>query len=81
MVSPGFFETVSIPLLAGRDFTDSDSTPEPTVAIVNESFVRKFNLGSDAVGTTLRFTWPVHPPGRGRDHRRGGRCEIQRHQG
>ena len=63
MVSPGFFETTSIPLLAGRDFTDADSTPEPTVAIVNESFVRKFNLGSDAVGTTLRFTGRYIPQG------------------
>ena len=63
MVSPGFFATTSIRFLAGRDFTKSDSTPEPTVAIVNESFVRKFNLGADAVGTTLRFGGRYVPQG------------------
>jgi ABC-type antimicrobial peptide transport system permease subunit len=63
MISPGFFETTSIPLLAGRDFTDADSTPEPTVAIVNESFVRKFNLGQDAVGKVVRFEGRYIPQG------------------
>jgi ABC-type antimicrobial peptide transport system permease subunit len=63
MVSPGFFETTSIPLLAGRDFTDVDSTPEPTVAIVNESFARKFGLGQNAVGKILRFNGRYVPQG------------------
>jgi predicted permease len=49
-VSPAFFRTLSIPLLAGRDFTDADTLGAPKVAIVNQSFVRKFNLGSGAVG-------------------------------
>ena len=40
---------------AGRDFTAADSTPNPSVVIVNESFVRKFGLGSNAIGTTLRL--------------------------
>jgi predicted permease len=48
-VSPGFFATVSMPLLAGRDFTETDGPDAANVAIVNESFVRKFDLG-DAVG-------------------------------
>ncbi len=49
-VSPSFFNTLSIPLLAGRNFTDADTVGTPKVAIVNQSFVRKFNLGSGAVG-------------------------------
>jgi predicted permease len=49
-VSPSFFNTLSIPLLAGRNFTDADRLSAPKVAIVNQSFVRKFNLGGDAVG-------------------------------
>jgi predicted permease len=48
-VSPGFFATVSMPLLAGRDFTETDGPDAANVAIVNESFVRKFDL-VDAVG-------------------------------
>jgi predicted permease len=48
-VSPGFFATVSMPLLAGRDFTETDGPDGAKVAIVNESFVRKFDLGN-AVG-------------------------------
>lgn len=63
MTSPGFFQTMSIPLLAGRDFTDADGVPEPTVAIVNESFARKFDLGASAVGTTLRFDGRFMPRG------------------
>jgi ABC-type antimicrobial peptide transport system permease subunit len=52
-VSPRFFTTLSIPLLAGRDFTDTDRLDAPRVAIVNESFVRKFDLGNDALGKRL----------------------------
>ncbi len=38
-------------LLAGREFTRADATDRPKVAIVNEAFVRKFNLGArDALG-------------------------------
>jgi predicted permease len=63
MVSPGFFDTVSIPLIAGRDFTDLDSTPEPSVVVVNESFVRAFGLGANAIGTTLRLQGRYVPHG------------------
>jgi predicted permease len=55
MVSPGFFATASIPLLAGREFTVADRLGSPPVAIVNESFVRRFDLGT-AVGE--RFSLP-----------------------
>jgi predicted permease len=49
-VSTSFFKTFSIPLLMGRDFTDADTLNAPKVAIVNESFVKKFKLGNSAVG-------------------------------
>lgn len=49
-VSPGYFRTLGIPLLAGRDFSDADSPGRPQVAIVNEAFAEKFGLGKDAVG-------------------------------
>ncbi len=52
-VSPGFFRTLAIPLLAGRDFTDGDRQAAPRVAIVNEAFVRKFQLENEALGKRL----------------------------
>src|SRR5205823_4484179 len=44
-VSPGFFPTLGIPRIAGRDFTADDRRAEHGVAIVNESFVRLFFEG------------------------------------
>ena len=50
-VGPGYFATLGMPLIAGREFTDSDVAGAPKVAIVNEAFTRKFNLdGRNAVG-------------------------------
>ena len=52
-VAPGYFKTMSIPLLSGREFTRSDRLGGPRVAIVNETFAKKFNLGKDAVGKRM----------------------------
>jgi predicted permease len=49
-VGPGFFGTMGMTLLAGREFTPTEITGTPKVAIVNEAFARKFNLGQQAVG-------------------------------
>ena len=46
----GYFGTLGVPLLAGREFERSDSKGSGKVAIVNETFARKFKLGRDAVG-------------------------------
>jgi macrolide transport system ATP-binding/permease protein len=49
-VSPGFFSTMRIPLLAGREFNERDRTGSPPVAIVNEAWA-KVNLdGANPVG-------------------------------
>ena len=50
IVGPNYLGTLGIRLLAGRDFTVSDDRSAPQVAIVNETFAKKFNLGRDAVG-------------------------------
>ena len=44
LIGSGYFDALGIPLLAGRAFTDRDDASSPPVAIVNESFARKFNL-------------------------------------
>jgi predicted permease len=49
-VGPGFFKTIGVPLIAGREFTAADATGSPKVAVVNEAFAKKFNLGRDVVG-------------------------------
>jgi predicted permease len=49
-VSAGYFRTLGIPLMAGREFTEADTATAPKVAIVNEAFTKKFNLGRNAVG-------------------------------
>ena len=53
-VGPGYFRTLGIPLLAGREFTRADALGAPKVAIVNEAFAKKFNLGRDAVGKRMK---------------------------
>ncbi|AHG93739.1 permease (plasmid) [Gemmatirosa kalamazoonensis] len=54
-VSPGYLESLGIPLLAGREFTSADREGAPRVAMVNEAFARKFGLGRDVVGKRLAF--------------------------
>jgi predicted permease len=53
LVSPGYFSLMRIPLLAGREFDDSDRRGEPAVAIVSEAFARRFFGRIDAVGRTF----------------------------
>ena len=53
-VSPGYFELLRIPLLAGRDFTPEDTEKAPRVMIVNETFARRFFGGRDAVGRRVQ---------------------------
>jgi predicted permease len=49
-IGPGFFRTLGISLRGGREFTDADALGGAEVAIVNEAFAKKFNLGRQAVG-------------------------------
>ena len=53
MVGPDYFKTLGIPLLAGRELTRQDTMTAPKVAIVNEAFVKKFNLGANPVGKRM----------------------------
>lgn len=58
MVSPGYFDTMRIPLLAGRDFR-GESAAAPKVCLVNETLVRKMFEGGNPVGQ--RLTGPSGP--------------------
>ena len=53
LVSPGFFDTLEIPLLAGRVFTDADTVGRPLVAVVNERFAEVFGIGGNPVGKRI----------------------------
>ena len=52
-VGAGYFSTMGVPLMSGREFTDADGPGGQKVAIVNEEFVKKFKLGQDAVGKMI----------------------------
>lgn len=51
---PGYFRTMGIAYVAGRDFDDHDTLNSPRVAIVNEQFARKIFLGKNPIGRTFR---------------------------
>jgi len=53
-VGPGFFQTMGIPILAGRDFNDRDTRTSPCVVVVNQTLVSRFLGTADPVGKTLR---------------------------
>jgi putative ABC transport system permease protein len=53
-VDPGYFNTLQIPLVAGRGITAFDTAASKRVVVVNESFVREHLHGVEPIGTTLR---------------------------
>jgi len=54
-VSPGFFSTLNIPIVAGRGFTDADREGSLPVAVVTRSFVAKHFKDRDPIGRRVRF--------------------------
>jgi predicted permease len=60
VVSAGYFRTLAIPLLAGREFEAADTSTSEPVAIVNETLASRF--GGDAVGRTVKL--PQEPASR-----------------
>ena len=55
LVSPGFFRTLGIPLLRGRDFNETDDEKHARIAIVNSNLAERLFPNIDAIGKTIRF--------------------------
>ena len=55
-VSPGFFSTLGIPLIEGRDFRDTDKDGSERVVIISQSVARTLFPGQEAIGRTMRWT-------------------------
>jgi predicted permease len=53
-ISPNYFNTLRIPVIAGRDFNDDDTSQSPRVAVVDETFAKKIGLGPNAIGARFR---------------------------
>ncbi len=54
-VGPGYFSTLGIPVLQGREFTASDFKGAPRVAVVNQTFAKKFHIERNPVHTFMSF--------------------------
>jgi putative ABC transport system permease protein len=56
-VTPGFFRTLGIPVLEGRDFTAEDGADRPTAVIVNQRLAREVWPGESPLGKRIRMEW------------------------
>jgi putative ABC transport system permease protein len=77
MATPGYFSTLGLPLLSGREFSDRDALGAPRVIVVNESLARSAWKGQDPVGRSLILDYQGGPTAREvvgvvRDARYGG---------
>ncbi len=63
-VSPGFFRTLGVPLVGGRDLSDHDTLASEPVAVVSESFARTYLNGSNPVGRTFELRGEPNRPAR-----------------
>jgi putative ABC transport system permease protein len=65
VASPGYFQTLRIPLLAGRGFMRQDGPQAPRVVLVNQAFMHSYTPGRSAVGQRLKLGWTsdINPTG------------------
>ncbi len=59
IVSPGYFETMEIPLVSGRLFADHDTPDAVPVAIINDAFARRYFPGENPIGQRVKWGRPV----------------------
>jgi putative ABC transport system permease protein len=61
LITPGYFSTMGIALLRGRDFSDSDRSGSEAVAIVNSTLARRYFGSQDPLGKVLQLGEASHP--------------------
>lgn len=54
-IGPGYFSTLGVPLVKGREFTISDTANSPKVALVNEAMVRRYFSNREPIGAKFAF--------------------------
>jgi predicted permease len=54
-ISPGYFSTLGVPLLAGREFTDGDGPGKTKVAVISEAMAKKYFVGRNPIGLHFAF--------------------------
>lgn len=59
-VSPQFLESIGVPIVRGRGITDQDTATSPQVAVVNETFVKRFFPGKDPIGQHFGMDVPKY---------------------
>jgi ABC-type antimicrobial peptide transport system permease subunit len=60
LVTPRFFETIGVPIVAGRDFDERDTQTAPPVVVINEALAQALFRGAPALGRTLRVPGDPH---------------------
>ncbi len=61
-IGNGYFSTLNIPVRTGRDFNERDNASSLPVALVNESFVRRYFNGENPIGKKLKMGWGGESP-------------------
>jgi predicted permease len=61
VVSPGYFKTMTIPLLEGRVFTEGDKADSPTAVVISETTARRFWPGENALGKHIKIGRSTSP--------------------
>jgi predicted permease len=72
VVGPDFFHTLGVPVLAGRDFADSDTATSPHVGIINEEFAKRFFPNQNPLGHRIgpdSMDWEMTIVGVAKDHK------------
>jgi predicted permease len=72
VVGPDFFRTLGVPVLAGRDFADSDTATSPHVGIINEQFAKRFFPNQNPLGHNIgpdNIDWQMTIVGVVKDHK------------
>ena len=62
VVSPGYFQAMGMPLIAGRHFDTRDRVGSTSTIVVNQEFVRQHLAGRDPIGQKLQLCWTVENP-------------------